>query len=232
MPTHSRQLRPIVPVLPGVPCAPNAPYAIHWHEICGWYDGYDKRAARPLFYCDGGGSMSPPPVVERVWKISEPVTSQHGFEIVDVQYRPERGRTVLRVLVDRQDGSGVTLDDLTRVNRELGDLLEVSNVITTQYTLEVSSPGINRPLTRPEHFPRYTGKRVRVRTEGAIEGRRNFLGTLLAVGDDALTLRLEDGTTVRIAFAAVERANYEHDFGEVPARRRDAGRRAHAQRRT
>ena len=137
---------------------------------------------------------------------------------------------VLRVLVDRE--GGVTLDELARVSRELSDLLEVGEVIEAPHTLEVSSPGVNRPLRRMEHFVRFTGKRIRVRSAAAIDGRRNFLGTLIEATDACITVRIEDGIEVRIPFGAVTRANYEHDFGgERPhglPRRGGAGRAAGA----
>lgn len=156
--------------------------------------------------------MSSARVVDQVWDIVEPLTSQHGLEVVDVEYRGEQGHKVLRVLIDRP--GGVTLEELARVSRELSDLLEVRDVIATRHTLEVSSPGVNRPLRRPEQFVRFTGKRIRVCSARAIEGRRNFLGTLVEVTDADIALRLEDGSEVRIPFSTVARANYEHDFGE------------------
>lgn len=154
--------------------------------------------------------MTRPQVTERVWRIAEPLTAHKGFEVVDVEYRPERGRMVLRLYVDRSEG--VTLDDLSKLSRELGDLLEVREVIDSPYTLEVSSPGINRPLKKPEHFRRYVGQRIRVRTGDLIGGRRNFVGILVTVTEEGVTLRLEDSQEVDIPFAVVTRANYEHDF--------------------
>jgi ribosome maturation factor RimP len=154
--------------------------------------------------------VGPPQIAQLVWQIAEPLAAQGGYEVVDVEYRPERGRMVLRVFVDRE--GGVTLDELTQLSRELGDLIEVRDVIATAYTLELSSPGINRPLTRPEHFPRFIGQRVRVRTMTEIDGRRHFLGTLVAADALGIALRLCDETEVRIAFRVVVRANYEHDF--------------------
>jgi ribosome maturation factor RimP len=167
-------------------------------------------------------------VVDRVWEIAEPLASQQELEVVDVEYRAEHGHMILRVLLDRE--GGVTLDELARISRELSDLLEVHEVIAKPHMLEVSSPGVNRPLRRREHFVRFTGKRIRVRSATAIDGRWNFLGTLVEATDADIALRLEDGVEVRIPFGAVTRANYEHDFGREPPRglprRGDAGRAA------
>jgi len=189
--------------------------------------GTQSGPREPVFFCVEG-RMSTKQVVDRVWEIAEPLSSQQELEVVDVEYRAEHGHMILRVLVDRE--GGVTLDELARVSRELSDLLEVHEVIATPHTLEVSSPGVNRPLRRREHFVRFTGKRIRVRSATAIDGRWNFLGTLVEATDADIALRLEDGVEVRIPFAAVTRANYEHDFGrERPRglpRRGDAGRAA------
>jgi ribosome maturation factor RimP len=154
---------------------------------------------------------------DRFWEIAEPLAMQEGFEIVDVEYRAEGGGMTLRFFVDR-DG-GVTVDDLSRLSRELRDVLEVHGPGDAGFALEVSSPGVNRRLTRPAHFERYVGRRVRVRTEEPVLARRNFLGILTAASDAEIALRLEDGAIVQIPLAAIARANYEHDFD---AERRDA----------
>src|SRR5437879_13815596 len=115
-------------------------------------------------------------VTQRVWELAEPLALAGGLELVDVQYRPEGGRVVLRLLLDRPDG-GVTLDELTRVSRELGDLLDAHDAVPGRYQLECSSPGINRPLLREAHFRRVLGERVPVQTRAPIGGRRRFRGT-------------------------------------------------------
>ena len=92
-------------------------------------------------------------VTQRVWELAEPLALAAGLELVDVQYRPEGGRIVLRLLLDRPEG-GVTLDELTRVSRELGDVLDAHDAVPGRYHLECSSPGLNRPLVREPHFRR------------------------------------------------------------------------------
>src|SRR5947208_10434181 len=131
--------------------------------------------------------MDRPAVTQRVWEVAEPLALAGGLELVDVQYRPEAGRVVLRLLLDRPEG-GVTLDELGRVSRELGDLLDVHDAVPGRYHLECSSPGINRPLLREAHFRRALGERVRVRTRAPLAGRRQFHGTLVAVEPDAVTV--------------------------------------------
>lgn len=147
----------------------------------------------------------------RVWEIATPVVEAEGMEIVDIELRHEggrRGRT-LRLYLDRQGGP--SLDDLTQVSRQLSDLLDDHDVVPGEYTLEVSSPGINRLLRKPEHFTRFIGKRIRVRTREMIAGRRSFLGILRGVVEDKIALT-QDGTEYQIPFSIIEKSNYEHDW--------------------
>ncbi len=150
-------------------------------------------------------------VTQRVWELAEPLALGAGLELVDVQYRPEGGRLVLRLLVDRPEG-GVTLDELSRLSRELGDLLDAHDSVPGRYHLECSSPGLNRPLVREAHFRRAIGQRVRVRTRDPIGDRRQFHGTLAAVTGDGITVHDAGGASPFIPFAAIERANVEYDF--------------------
>jgi len=148
-------------------------------------------------------------VATRVWELADPVVTHEGLELVDVEFRREQHGTVLRVFIDRAGGEGgVSLDDLTRVSRQLGDLLDVHDVVTGRYNLEVSSPGIDRRLRRPEQFQRYLGKTVQVRTAEPIDGRRVFTGTLTAVDADTIVLAL-DGGSHSIRLADIARANYQ-----------------------
>ena len=173
-----------------------------------------QSGPRARFFFVSGGFVSSAQTTERLWKIAEPLAVQEGLEIVDVEYRSEQGRMVVRVYVDRHGaGVHVTLDDLARFNRGLGDLLEVQEIIGNAYTLEVSSPGVNRRLTRPEHYTRYVGRRVRVQTDEPLGGRRNFLGTLVQATETDITIAAVDGVAAEIPLTLVKRANYEHDFG-------------------
>jgi ribosome maturation factor RimP len=107
------------------------------------------------------------------------------------------GGRLLRVFIDHP--VGVTLELCTRVTEELGPLRE-------RYGVEVSSPGTERPLTKPEHFRRFVGRRARVRTRGDHDGRRSFTGELLGVTDDAVTVAADTGV-VSIAYADIHRSN-------------------------
>jgi len=164
--------------------------------------------------------MDPSAVTRRVWELAEPLVFGAGLELIDVQYRPEGGRLVLRLLIDRPEG-GVTIDELARVSRELGDVLDAHDAVSGRYQLECSSPGVNRPLLREPHFRRALGQRVRVRTHGPVRDRRVFHGTLEAVSAEGVTVHDPDVGSVVLPFGAIEKANVEYDFGG-PARRAHA----------
>jgi ribosome maturation factor RimP len=150
--------------------------------------------------------------IARVCQLAAPLAANEGLEIIDIELKPEGGRSgrVLRLYLDKEGGP--SLDELSRVSRGLSDLLdEHEDVVDGPYTLEVSSPGINRPLKRPEHFSRFVGKKIRVRTREMINGRRSFLGELLEVSAEKIAVK-QDGTRWEIAFSQIDKSNYEHDW--------------------
>ena len=149
--------------------------------------------------------------VTRVWELAAPLVDREGMEIVDIEFRYEgsRGGKILRLYLDKEGGPKV--DDLSRVSHQLSELLDTQDVVPGTYTLEVSSPGINRSLKRPEHFARFVGKRIRVRTRDRIDGRRSFLGTLQEVLENQITLK-QEGAQYQIPFSVIEKSNYEHDW--------------------
>jgi ribosome maturation factor RimP len=150
-------------------------------------------------------------VARRAWEVTEPLIGHEGMEIVDIEYHREGRGAVLRFYLDRE--GGIALEDLATMSRRLGDVLDVHDVVPGHYTLEVSSPGINRRLRQPDHFRRYIGKRVRVKTLGRSEGRRQVFGTLRSVADEGIVVDAADGSRF-IEFDDIAKANYEHDFAE------------------
>jgi ribosome maturation factor RimP len=131
--------------------------------------------------------------------------------LVDVQARPEGGRSVLRLLIDRP-GGGVTIDELARMSRELGHVFDAHEVFPGRYNLECSSPGLNRPLIKPEHFQRAVGQRVAIRMRVAVDGRRRFHGMLVAADAGTATVDDPDAGTIALAIGDIERANVDYDF--------------------
>lgn len=152
------------------------------------------------------------PVAKKVVELLEPHIQRQGYELVSVEYRRGTRSSLLRLLVDKP-GGGIGLDDLERLSPILGDLLDVYDPVEGRYTLEVASPGLNRPLTKLEHFEAFRGQRVKIRTRNAHDGRKSFLGKLIAVAaegvevDDELSRRRES-----IGFGEIQEANYEYEF--------------------
>ena len=146
-------------------------------------------------------------IVRRVSDVIQPVIDEQGLELVDVVYTPEHGRWVLRVFIDKP--GGVTLGDCTTVSREIGTILDVEDIIPHSYSLEVSSPGLDRPLTKERDFLRYRGQKVRIRTREPVEGRRNFRATIDGVEDGAVIVTDASGKTWRIELLNIDRARLE-----------------------
>jgi ribosome maturation factor RimP len=151
------------------------------------------------------------PILTRVWQLAGPLVEGEGMEILYIDFRHEgsRGGRVLRLYLDKEGGP--KMDDLSRVSRQLSELLDAEDTIDGAYTLEVSSPGINRPLKKPAHFARFVGKRIRVRTRDLIDGRRSFLGILGQVVEDTVILS-QEGKRYQIPISMIEKSNYEHDW--------------------
>ena len=152
------------------------------------------------------------PTAARVAELLEPHVERQGFELVSVEYHKGTRSSLLRLLIDRPRG-GVTLDDLERLSPVLGDVLDVFDPIEGRYTLEVASPGINRPLTRVGDFEGVVGQRVKIRTHHAVDGQKSFAGVLASV--DAEGVEIDDEPSrrrLKINFADMKGANHEYDF--------------------
>jgi len=139
-----------------------------------------------------------------VLSLAEPLAESRGLEIVQVQYRRESAGFVLRVFIDR--ASGVTIDDCSGFSREFSDILDVEDPVPGRYSLEVSSPGLDRPLARERDFARFSGRLITLSAAEPVEGRRNFKGTLLGVADGAVRLRV-DGREYAVALSNIAKAN-------------------------
>ncbi|HZO83335.1 MAG TPA: ribosome maturation factor RimP [Candidatus Binataceae bacterium] len=151
-------------------------------------------------------------MAERIIEMLGPHVERQGYELVSVEYHKGTRSSMLRLLVDRP-GGGIGLDDLERLSPILGDLLDVYDPIEGRYTLEVASPGLNRPLVRLADFEAVRGGRVRIKTHHALEGRKAFVGRLADVGADGVEIDDEpSGRRVRIEFGEIKGANYEYDF--------------------
>ncbi len=155
-------------------------------------------------------AREPGTIAREVSELVEPVLEDLGYELVDAEYLSRQGRWVLMLFIDRP--GGVTIEDCARVSREIGDLIDVEDIIEHEYVLEVSSPGLDRPLTKTEHFARAVGSRIKVRTSLPLDGRRNFTGRLARVEDGAIALQLDGGGEVSLPFDQVKKANLIYEF--------------------
>lgn len=144
---------------------------------------------------------------DKVKALAEPVLEGLGMELVDLVYTTEHGRRILRLFIDKP--GGVTIDDCSDVSREFGTVLDVQDPIPQSYTLEVSSPGLDRPLVREKDFIRFTGKKARIRTREAIDGRKNFKATIDGVREGAVLVTDADGRKYVIALSSIDKARLE-----------------------
>ena len=145
------------------------------------------------------------------------VAAGYGLEIFDVQFRREGGGMVLRVQIDRpgpastaEDSVGV--DDCANVSRDLGAILDVEDLVPTAYTLEVSSPGLDRPLRDAGDYRRFAGRRAKLVMREAVDGQKFFRGVLGGVENDDVLIDAEDGRRHRVPVGVITRANLEVDF--------------------
>jgi ribosome maturation factor RimP len=147
-------------------------------------------------------------VVDRVRAIIHSIVLNEGMELVEIEYRRESSGWVLRLILDKE--GGVTLDDCTRVSQEAGRSLDVEDVIQPPYTLEVSSPGLTRPLKTEKDFIKYRGRLIKLRTVDPIQDRRQFKGRLLGVSENRVEIEV-DGGIFQIPLSNVAKANLEID---------------------
>jgi ribosome maturation factor RimP len=145
-------------------------------------------------------------ILERVRGMVDPILFDEGMELVDMEYRRESKGWVLRLILDKE--GGVTLDDCTRVSQEVGRNLDVEDFIQTPYTLEVSSPGLTRPLKTEKDFMKYCNHLIKVKTVDPIENRRQFKGKLLSVSGGRIEIKGEGGV-FQISLSNVAKANLE-----------------------
>ena len=141
---------------------------------------------------------------ERIERVIRPAVTAAECELVGVELLARGGATLLRVYIDTPEG--VTIDDCERASRQVSGVLDVEDPLPGAFTLEVSSPGIERPLFVPEHFTRFAGEPVQVRLEPPFEGRRKLKGVLKGYADGAVVVE-EDGQEWRVPFAMVSRAH-------------------------
>ena len=147
-----------------------------------------------------------------------PILDDLGYELVDLQLQQDGKQLALRIFVDKP--AGITLDDCVEVSREVSAILEVEDPIRSAYRLEVSSPGLDRPLKKAADFERFVGKKARLKSKNLIDPdergttRKTFVGTLLGFEDGNVRLEQTDkqGGVIVVSLADLDKANLEEDF--------------------
>jgi len=143
---------------------------------------------------------------EQIRGLLEPILASLGLSLWDIEVQKHGPSWLLRLFIDRE-GTGVTLDDCETVSRDLGAALDVEDLITHAYTLEVSSPGLDRKLSKPEHFVRFSGSTVKVKTYQLINGQKVFQGRLLGLAGEMVKVELESGSVVEIPMGDIAKAS-------------------------
>ena len=161
--------------------------------------------------------MPPADVVAQVRAMASRVAGTYGLEIFDVQLRRESSGTVLRVQIDRPGPAAtaedsVSVGDCAHVSRDLSAILDVEDLVTTAYILEVSSPGLDRPLRHADDYRRFSGRRAKLVMREPVDGQTYFKGRLGGVDDNAVLIDGDDGRRHRVPIGVITRANLEVEF--------------------
>jgi ribosome maturation factor RimP len=177
-----------------------------------------------FFFFGAMSAISPEPIVENARRVLEPVLARDGFELVDVEWTRAGPRWTLRVYIDKAGGIGIA--DCQDVSHLIEPILDVEDFIEPAYDLEVSSPGLDRPLRKPSDFDRFAGQRIKVKSYGPVEntapgspGRKHWTGVLSGFRDGAVELDV-DGVVHRIPHDQIAKAHLEYD-AEADLRRKD-----------
>jgi len=157
-------------------------------------------------------------LIEQLSAVIVPILESMSMELVDLEYKHEGRDWFLRIFIDKE--GGVTLDDCADVSREVGAVLEVEELIRTAYRLEVSSPGIDRPLKKVKDFERFSGSLVKVKTYESLDpdqrghARKTFVGTLLGIENGMVRIEQTDkkGGVVEFPLEGIAKANIEYEF--------------------
>lgn len=151
-------------------------------------------------------------IIRKIREFAEPLCESEGMELVHVECQRESGGRIIRIYIDRP--GGVSLNDCTCISRQLSDILDVTLDTNWAYNLEVSSPGAERPLGKPEDFNRFKGMPAKIRTSVPLEGQKNFKGLLLGFYDGTVKLDL-NGKTVAIPYREITKARLFNYNGEI-----------------
>ena len=161
--------------------------------------------------------MAPTNVIEQVRDIAGRVAASYGLELFDVQFRREASGMVLRIQIDRPGPAAsaddsVSVEDCAKVSRDLSAILDVDDVVPTAYVLEVSSPGLDRPLRKAEDYARFAGRRAKLVMREKVDGQGYFKGQLGGLEGGHVLIEGEDKRTHRVPLDVITKANLEVEF--------------------
>jgi ribosome maturation factor RimP len=159
-------------------------------------------------------------IINGVSPLVEGFLHESGMEMVDLEFRFESGRWTLRIFIDKEGGVTVddcanvnnTVDDCANVNKELGYLIEAKNIIDYHYVLEVSSPGLNRPLKKEKDFMRSIGKMIKLELARPVNKKSKFTGRLTNVREGMISLSVDDGGLVELPLREIDKARVKYEF--------------------
>lgn len=151
-------------------------------------------------------------VEDRIQQLLEPILKSLGLDLWDLEFQKSGPKWLLRVYIDREIGSGVTLQDCESVSRDLGTALDVEDFINHAYILEVSSPGLDRVLTKPEHYQRFVGSLIKIKMYQPINNDKVFRGKLLGMLDTFVRIELSDGEIMATPISNIAKAQLEVEF--------------------
>lgn len=140
---------------------------------------------------------------QSLWELIEPVVNGMGFQVAEIEYVAHAKSHILRVYIDHENG--VNIDDCGKVSTQLSGVLDVEEPISGHYSLEVSSPGLDRPLRKAADFERFSGQIVKIKMATPVGDRRNFKGTLLGITDNIVSVEV-DGETYELSLGGIEKA--------------------------
>ena len=152
--------------------------------------------------------------LQKLNELLQPLVEDLGYEFIGIEYNPNPKHSVLRIYIDHENGVGI--QDCETVSRETAALLDVKDPIRSHYNLEVSSPGLDRPLFTPAHYSEFTGYEVQINMYAPQDGRRKFAGPILSAGESSVNIE-QDGSEVTLEYDNIAKAKLIPDYEKILA---------------
>jgi len=150
------------------------------------------------------------PVASKIEEVAQRVAQSEGLELVEVEVKGGGNSRFVRIAIDKPEG--VTHGDCELISQQVGTILDVEDLVPGHYTLEVTSPGVERKLIKPKDYERFQGRKARISLRDAVDGRKNWEGILAGFADDAVIMEIEPGQTRQFPFAQIQKANLKFEW--------------------